>query len=307
MRIKLFLITILSLTTIEITAQADSNKTTYWISLSSENDFLGVGKTSDQYYTFGEKLDFLKRLTSSESNDRYLNFSLKLEGHTPKPALFPNPNEIRRPFFGWVFGNFSMLRSGSKSYLKYGIDIGMSGPSSRAGFYQNWYHENIFLDNKAVLGWENQTPDKLGINLRIDYKRLLYQQNNSYLRTGVNASIGNIFTYFSPTLNYRWIKNKHQAFLPYRYKGFKSQGLIIEAEVALNYELQNAAMSGEYFSNEGQYLSKENIFPFVFIAKVGASYSFTKLTLFANNSINSIRVKGNEVHHFGQIGVSYSF
>ncbi len=306
--ITLFLLTF---TTILVKSQ-EEKATNYWVNFSSENDFLGLTVTSDRYYSFGERLDFL--LKSKKSTDQtlhFFNFRLKLEGHTPdhlQDSLIP---KYTRPYFGWVFSSMQWIFTDSKNYFKYGADIGVSGPIAKVGDYQNWYHKNI-TNGKEVNGWKNQTPNKLGINLRLDYKHWIYGNEHHAFRLGSEQILGNIYTSISPTVNYQYNSLATKSYLPFNYTKDNKSNLALEADFGFRYEFHNAALQGEYFSRNNTSLSTKivdnsQIYRFQLVGSVSLRYTFSHFTVFASNIFNSKRVEKNYYHNYGIFGIGWNW
>ncbi len=278
-----------------------------WISASSVNDFMALQFDSDRYYSFGDHIDFLSKKnkdSSNHTNNTYFNARLTLEGHTPQYKNLEKDPSLNRPFFGRLNLNISQMQSSSKRFWKYGFSAGISGPIAGAGDYQNGYHQ-LFLENEQVQGWDEQTPNKLGLNLELVFKQEIFQQKNHRFYLGSNSSLGNIYTYIAPELSYQFNTSSHPTYLPLRYQQTTAKGFGIEASMAWRYEFHNAALQGEYFSHSENYLSDELIYQSLFFAKLGFRYSIERFGIYLSNTVNSVRVKSNKFHNYGAVGIVY--
>ena len=283
---------------------AQTKEVNNWVSLSSENDFLGLAVTSDRYYSYGERVDFMKRLKSDSIKQIFFSVRLRLEGHTPKYKGKVEADGFRRPFFGWMHSEIRKIETSEKNYYRYGIDIGISGLNAMAGDYQNWYHETL-IDDRFVDGWENQTPNKVGLNLLVEYKRTLLATNHSALRVGSENSLGNILTFISPTINYQFNTLKTDRYLPFNYSQSRKGNFSMEAEFGFKYEFHNAALQGEYFSHSEDFLTDEVILRALLVGSFGIRYTIGHFSIYLNNSFNSKRVKENDFHNTGILGIGW--
>lgn len=275
-----------------------------WISASSVNDFLALRFNSDRYYSFGDHLDYLLLKNPLDSNKKYYNIRLQLDGHTPQYKNLEKNTELNRPFFGWLHLNLSQIKATPQRYWKYGFTAGVSGPFAGAGDYQNGYHQ-LFLENEQVKGWENQTPNKLGLNVYLNFKQEMYRFKNHRFYLGSDQFLGNINTSFSPRMSYQYSPTNSNSYLPFRYNPKFEKGFAIEATVGWQYEFHNAALQGEYFSHSESYLADQYIYRSLFVADLGFRYSLNNWSVFIGNSINSVRIKGNKFHNYGIMGITY--
>lgn len=298
---QLFLF-ILIFISIHLTAQNDTIN--HWISYSAENDFFGAAVTTDRYYSFCERIDFMKRLKPTYKFEKFLSIRARLEGHTPKYKGKIEEERFRRPFFGYLHTEIRKIKTNSKDYFRYGIDIGISGQKSQAGDYQNWYHTKL-INDRFVDGWENQTPDKVGLNLLFDYKRTLAASNHSALRIGSENSLGNIFSYISPTINYQYNTAEVFNYLPFNYSNSKKGNFTLEVEFGYRYEFHNATLQGEYFSHSESYLNDDVIIKGLLVGSIGVNYSIGHFTIYLNNSFNTKRVEENDFHNVGIVGAGW--
>lgn len=279
----------------------------HWINISSENDFLGLTVTSDRYYSFGERLDYLfQTKKSSTVQKKFINLRVKLEGHTPDHLRDSTDPKYTRPYFGWVFSSIQWIQSDSKNYFKYGVDVGISGSIAHVGAYQNWYHKKI-SNGKEVKGWENQTADKLGIQLRLDYKHRIFDYKKHAFAIGSAQTLGNMITSFSPTINYQYNSFAQSYYLPYNYSQTKNGNFAVETEMGFSYEFYNAALQGEFFSQSQRYLEDDVIIKFQWIGSIGLRYTFGHFSIFASNVFNSKRVKNNYYHNYGVLGLGVNW
>lgn len=153
----------------------------YW-----ENDgiFKGINRT-DRYYTSGLKLDIAWRLadgpadplTSDSAHDaamhpagqrRAFGLSFGQLMFTPDNLSRREPILHDRPYAGWLFGaaywQWDTPLAGSVRTLDHlEFDLGVVGPSARAGDIQRWAHHTFGFE--PIRGWDNQLPDEIAVNI----------------------------------------------------------------------------------------------------------------------------------------------
>lgn len=189
----------------------DSINYRFEIEVGTDNDLFVAYTHTDKYYTYGLNLglryvpyqeNFLRRVALS-SNRYFFHFSINLKAYTPNYLENTPEQTLRRPFAGWLYGEFSTIYTFGNAVFKMGLQAGVLGPAARAGDIQNWVHEHISGD-RFVDGWDEQIPNQAGINMVTSYSRKLLGTMDlwdSYLT--VSAAVGNIYTYFWPQFNFR--------------------------------------------------------------------------------------------------------
>jgi len=181
-------------------AQSTESNNNLQLTFSTDNDWFVFSRESDRYYSFGLELgvsiqpgktfNFNKNLF--EPDQSFYSARVKLEGYTPEYESSDQLEPIRRPFAGWLFGEFKIKNVVGNNAFNYGLQLGVMGPSAHAGKIQNWVHKNLTNDEK-VDGWENQVSDRIGINAVLDYHKPIHQGNWYDVYYSLHGVLGNIF------------------------------------------------------------------------------------------------------------------
>jgi lipid A 3-O-deacylase len=153
------------------------------ISAADEND--AFGNKEDRYYTQGLRIAYaIAPTTKSDGGlfdwfadngvflrhqeDRKLRRTYGAGQHIYTPenllALSPNPND--RPYAGWLYASAGAITYTDKELDSMELQVGVVGPSARAGEAQNWVHDQ--LKAARVLGWDHQLHDEAAINLNLE-------------------------------------------------------------------------------------------------------------------------------------------
>lgn len=193
-----------------LTAQAQEPKTSLQLTAATDNDWFVFSRESDRYYSFGIDLGvYILPLKSFAFNRKIFkpektiySSRLKLEGYTPEYLRENETEPVRRPFAGWLFGEFKIKNTKAKIAFNYGLQVGVMGPSANAGNFQNWMHANVTNDEK-VEGWNNQVSDRLGFNVVLDYYKPLHRSRWYDIYYAVHGVLGNIFLQSEGALGFR--------------------------------------------------------------------------------------------------------
>jgi len=184
-----------------LTVQSPANILT----LELEND---IFFDSDKFYTHGTKICYY--FTYLQTFDKYFEFLFKKDRahnigltigqnmYTPSDISISTPITDDRPYAGWLYGGiiFKSIGSNDTSFIE--IDVGTTGPDSYAEEVQKQVHE--WTGSTTPMGWSNQIKNVVGINVIFKEKWKLwdayYKDLGVQFNPFVNASLGNICTYF---------------------------------------------------------------------------------------------------------------
>ena len=276
-----------------------------WIVFENDNDFLALGKVTDRYYTFGTLLGY-----SIQSKKVFQTAGIAMKGYTPTYRNNRLPDSLTRPFAGWSYLFYERTMWLNKLYLKAGLELGVLGSKSGAGDFQNLFHElgGDVGGNPQVEGWDNQIPNKVGINLTLDVNYFLFYMEQSNFYIGSENSLGNIFTYISPYISYQYSNNYTGSYFPIKYstKIEKRLDYVLELRYGIRLPFHTAPLEGEYFG-EQRYIDKEQINKTLLRADLIARFSYLKWSLYYGLTRYSEEIKKNEDHLYGTLGIIYTF
>ena len=168
---------------------------------------------TDRWYTLGCDLSFLYRLhddpfalpfSNEQKSISYLALALTMEMYTPEKFNDPNPQLDDRPYAGWLYGSFALHQSSAESLDSLELQLGLVGPSVKAGEIQKFVHDHIFGD--PVNGWQNQLHNEFGINLAYHHhERYIVdtQQYEAVFIPRAGGVIGNVRTELDLGVLYR--------------------------------------------------------------------------------------------------------
>lgn len=187
------------------------------ISLSSANDAYVIWQNSDRFYSYGvginlkfkkEKLLGLQSFFQKKT-DFFFEIGLRLEGYTPTDKVVTlmeiqqNSIVFDRPYAGLLFGTLSSTYTFERSFVKGGFLLGVLGPSSLAGNFQDWFHDSITND-PVFEEWKFQAPNQLTLNFNASYVYDFTPQLKWFDVYGMMESrLGNLYIDAAPTLGFR--------------------------------------------------------------------------------------------------------
>lgn len=136
------------------------------LEISHDNDFL---LTTDRYYSSGLFLTYRRIPERGLLSEEGEQFSLRLgqEVYTPSDVSSRNTEDFDRPYAG-LSGLWTRWTKADENTLWEGrVLLGRTGPSSRAGSFQRWYHRNVVL--YLVPAWEAEIADAWQANFYLKY------------------------------------------------------------------------------------------------------------------------------------------
>jgi len=187
------------------------------ITVTADNDQY-IDPSHDRYYTAGIALDFTHALKHDTLHSALAKRTLELEfgqriynGYTasarkpqPDPFVF-GPYDIDRPFTAYLYAGAALnLFYKNENALKLDMQIGTIGPAALGKQVQTGFHESLGL--YKARGWPYQLSNAPGINLKGDYKMLLYRNSGNWFDIAFNptAWLGNTFTGASAGMQVRF-------------------------------------------------------------------------------------------------------
>lgn len=256
------------------TAQGQSQSTSRWtneLTFSSANDAFVIWQNSDRFYSFGlglnlkfktEKLLGLQGLFSQKC-DYFFEAGIRMEGYTPTDKrvsqleIEEHRISFDRPYAGLLFGKFSTTYAFDRSYLKGGLLVGVVGPSSLAGIFQDWFHHNITNDPKFD-EWRYQVPNQLIFNVDFTYTHDFLPARKWFdIYGSMNARLGNLYIDASPTLGLRLGKfNKLTQSLGMENSILSNPGdweLFLQSTIGGSLNIFDATAQGNLFRQDFQF------------------------------------------------------
>lgn len=321
------------------------------ISLQLENDLFGG---TDRHFTHGTRIAFLSSRQREESvaaaiarwlpciicegEVRY-GVALGQSIFTPDDISRRTLIEDDRPFAGWLFGTFSLLRGpvgpditafppdspearARRAQIdqleSFELTLGVVGPSSYAEHTQKFMHE--IVNARDPNGWDNQLEDEAGIILSYETRwrspfMSIIDDFGVDVLPSLSASVGNVFTSASASLTFRLGGDLSDDFGPPRIRpslpgseyyvpsgGF---GWYIFAGVGARAVARNIFLDGNTF-RESHSVDKK---PFVFDLQVGIVFSlWGRARLSFTNIFRTREFDGqNEGDEFGAVSLSFRF
>jgi lipid A 3-O-deacylase len=213
-RCRVFLIAIFNFISIsKLFAQDNRNQFT----VTSDNDQY-VNPNHDRYYTDGVVFNFThalkhdtihsslaKKTLEFEFGQRiYNSYTASARRLQSDPFVFQR-YAIDRPFTAYLYVGAALnFLYKNENALRLDAEIGTIGPAALGEQAQTGFH-NFFGLYKAR-GWPYQLNNAPGVNLRGDYKMLLYRNSDNWFDMAFNptAWIGNTFTGASAGMQFRF-------------------------------------------------------------------------------------------------------
>lgn len=211
---RIFLIVIFSFISIsKLFAQDHKNQFT----LTSDNDQY-INPNHDRYYTDGVVFNFThalkhdtlrsslaKKILEFEFGQRiYNSYTASARRLQPDPFVFRSYS-IDRPFTAYLFAGAALnFLYKNENALKLNAEIGTIGPVALGEQAQDGFHN--FFGLYKPRGWPYQLKNAPGLNLRGDYKMLLYRNGDNWFDVAFNPTVwlGNTFTGASAGMQFRF-------------------------------------------------------------------------------------------------------
>jgi len=176
--------------------------------LSTDNDMY-INPNHDRYYSDGTYFNFTHAVSKNKVKDtsvvkKVLEFEFGQKIYTGLSGHIYAPYHIDRPFTGYLFANSALTWDyANGNTFKFTAELGTIGPAALGEEVQSGFH-NLFGLYKVVVpgayykeygGWSHQLNTEPGLNLRADYKDLLYRDGSLFdVSFNPEAWLGNTFT-----------------------------------------------------------------------------------------------------------------
>ena len=317
---------LLAQSTCHLIAQDSSslNGLSDFIEIRSHNDYYYINRSSDRYFSSGNRLIVQSQLFQNgllgfghffpwqfqkEAAPNIFQLQLDHNIYTPFDILTDNPAEMDRPYAGLLLMhliNHTYLEK-QKAILKKEILLGWVGPAVRAQEIQNWFHKltrwpaakgwNFQLRNQLVYGLElawwqafnPHSPEKEH-NLAYEIKAHL-SSLTSEINLGLHYQAGHFLPLISP---------KH----PFK-KGFAWNFFI---KLDLTIIPHNNLINGQVLSvSSSQKLSINRLIPVLLRGEHGFRLRFQSWELSLGQQVLSPEFRGGAAHLSGSISLRKYF
>ena len=299
-----------------VNSTAQETKYKYQFTLGHDNDITLIGSPTDWHYTYGIHLNFnwlpkQNSLTGSLfKNKEFVMFrsGLHVEAYTPDYSTKKQHVNIRQPFAGWGYIDFESTYAFENSFLKLGLDLGILGPAVQAGEIQNFIHQYISGD-KLVTQWEDQIPNKLGINLRATYAINIFTKDWFNIYAKAAASGGTVFAYIEPSLNLRLglfdklsrTNSQGNVLLSSMHKELYFEGSLSPRLSFYNATLQEEDANGDIL------VAEDLIESFYLNASLGLFYTINRYSFGIKWNYTDGKIEGNRPHRYMMLRGSIRF
>jgi len=278
-----------------------------------------INSAHDRYYTEGTQLTFSHLMdkpknANSKLVKKIIEFQLGQQIYTPYKANVPLESMQDRPFTGYLYAGAAInwLYS-DESQLHFNAQIGTIGPASLGHYIQTQFHADFGLYSPK--GWQYQLNNEPGLNLYLDYKKLLYRADGNWFDISANpdAWLGNTFTGASAGLIFRvgqLGKLFQSAITNSRVgtnDGDKKYELYFFTEPQANYVAYNATIEGGLFIKDKGPVTF-GIYHYVYEQQFGLQFAAARWSAAYTVFIKSREVKSTALgDQWGSINIAYRF
>lgn len=295
--------------------------------ITVDEDFLNIrGRGTDRAYTGGvhvgyydtrsRPLFFLDRWLPKAGRDAVNTYGTGISQltYTPRDLSTPEPQPDDYAYSGALVIR-RQLYSGNaqKRYAIYsGFLAGVMGPVSLAGKLQVFIHRVI--DDETPLGWDNQLPDDLLINIEAGVEKSLLEKKWATVIGGIHASAGSMLNTAGAYLLLRAGKT-----VPY-FSGWLSQSgmpsfsdrkkkrwqFFVSIRPSVRYTAYNALLEGGIILHKKRTVSPS-------LNRVTGSFDYGITLVFRNICISftqmvaSSLVKHQNSHEVGSVLLTFSW
>lgn len=307
MNIKYFFISILILlSSLDLKSQ---NLFTREIGIQSDNDTY-VSFSEDKYYTNGLMFfyRFFPEKTDPKTEKKIIEFRLGNKMYTPSDARKPDINDHDRPFAGYLFANAQVSKFyENESMFRYGAQVGIMGPASGVGAFQEFMHD--FIGWYKVEGWEHQISNTIGLNAHAMYSMKVtnYLSKQADINLYGFANVGTIRTNlaigFWNRISFIQLNKVFESSLfggsivkDRKIKTDRVTDLFFFFKPQLEYHLYDASIQGGLLNDKSPLTF--NIEPFQMTMEFGLMFQFERANIWYSVTLQSKDVKNDLVKRY---------
>jgi lipid A 3-O-deacylase len=309
-----------------VNAQTQNFKSQF--TLITDNDMY-INSYHDRYYSDGTYFNFTyavngENISNSNILKKTIEFEFGQKIYTGLSGHIYLPYHIDRPFTGYLFANGAInWLYKDEDALKFTAEIGTIGPAALGEEVQSGFHQLFGLYKVVggsgyakIGGWSHQLNTEPGLNLRLDYKHLLYRNDGNWFDVAVNpdAWLGSTFTgasagvqlrigdlnkfYQSVITNSRVSSNKREQINHEFYFFTLPQ---------INYVAYDATIEGGLFRHDKGPVTF-GIYHFVYQQQFGLQFASARWSASTIAYIKSREVKSTALgDQWGSISIAYRF
>ncbi len=285
------------------------NQYTREIGIQSDNDTY-VSFSEDKYYTNGLMFfyRFIPKKTDSNFTKQIIEFRIGNKMYTPSDANKPNIEDHDRPFAGYLFANAQVSKFyKNESMLRFGAQVGIMGPASGVGAFQELMHD--FIGWYTVDGWKHQITNSIGLNAHAMYSlkvtNYLSKQADINLYGFVNAGTirTNIAVGFWNRISFLKLNKTYESSLygasivkDRKVKSERITDLFFFFKPQLEYHLYDASIQGGMFNNKSPLTY--DIEPIQMTMEFGLMFQFERANFWYSVTLQSKDVKNEFVERY---------
>jgi lipid A 3-O-deacylase len=276
---------------------------------------------NDGYYTNGFTF-FYKYLPTDEKNHfpkKIVEWNFSIKMYTPESGDAPRIIEQDRPFAGYLYASkvFNFFYE-NESFMKYGISLGIIGPSSGGGKIQSKFHK--FFGIYEVEGWDYQIRDMLALNANFMYSKKVVRfcGENCDISAIADINLGTVSTNAGFGLMNRFsIYPANKIYLSGTYGSLidknplkRSQRIsefFVFVKPMIYYRAYDATIQGSMFNDNSPVTY--DIEPVLYSIETGIIFQLYRVNLKYSVTFNSIEVLNEKAkaQTFGTLNISYIF
>ncbi|MCO4823135.1 MAG: DUF2219 family protein [Flavobacteriaceae bacterium] len=296
----------------------------YALSISTDNDALGLWENFDRYYTYGIGFNFyvkpdkflgLEKLFSKKEN-HFIAFGIKSEGYTPTRYNLDFDDipidqlPFERPFAGLLFGTLESTYTFNSSFIKLKFLLGVMGPSSYAKDIQDWLHDKL-PDSHPLKGWEFQIPNQAIININLLVAHDFFPEATTFDVFAMGQTrLGNLYIDATPTVGFRIGKflnlNNSSGFNNGLIAPDNAKELYFKSTFSATLSAFNGTAQGNLFGNNFEHAVNELSYFYTSMSHgiflTGKRYSAGFDNVFTFGKVNK-----NARHIYGRLNFKYRF
>ena len=279
------------------------------IGIQSDNDTY-VSLSEDKYYTNGLMFfyRFIPQKTDPKITKQVIEFKLGNKMYTPSNANKPDIEDHDRPFAGYLFANAQISKFyENESMLRYGAQVGIMGPASGVGAFQELMHD--FIGWYSVKGWEYQIKNTIGLNLHAMYSMKItnYLSKQADINLYSLANLGTINTNMAVgfwnrisilRLNKTFESSLYGASIvkDKKIKTDKIMDFFFFFKPQIEYHLYDASIQGSMFNDKSPITF--DIEPLQMTFEFGLMFQFERANIWYSVTLQSKDVKNDLVERY---------